>query len=218
MIDELRKSLTCEVRDDQVSKQLYSSDASIYCIEPVAIVLPRSKEELIQAVQIASKMGIPIIPRGAATGVVGGCLGKGLIIDCAQHLSRIIEINPEERYAIVQPGCVLDQLNAATAPYGLCFGPDTSTSNRVTIGGMVSTNASGSHSLLYGTTQDNVLEIELVLGSGEVVRSQSIDGHLYHQIEAIKEEFEKDIAAHFPKIHRRASGYSLDVLLQDGPI
>ncbi len=222
----LKQALKSEVLYDRVSCEIYSADASMYRIEPIGIVIPRSKSELARAVEIASHSNISFIPRGAATGVIGGCLGKGLIIDCSKHLSKIIEISHAQRYAVVQPGCVLDQLNEAVAPYHLCVGPDTSTSNRATIGGMVATNAAGTHSLTYGSMRNHILEIELILWNGEVVRfgpqtkeqlhaKQKLmgqEGKIYRGIEHIRSEYRQSILDHFPKLARRSSGYSLDML------
>lgn len=228
LIQQLKDQLKSEVKSDHITRLLYSTDASIYAVEPVAVVIPRTKAEMVHALEIASLYHTPIIARGAATGVVGGCLGKGIVIDCSKHLNRIIEINYKERYCVVQPGCVLDHLNDVLAPHGLCIGPDTSTSNRATIGGMVATNAAGIRSLQYGSMVDHVLEVELLFWNGEIARFLPLtssewkeklrlrgqEGKVYRTIERIKREYSRDIKEHFPKIKRRASGYSLDLLMQ----
>ncbi len=213
-IDELKRKLHCEVRADQVSRRLYSSDASIYDVEPLAVVIPRTKYDLTRLVSICSKHAIPITCRGAATGIAGGCLGKGVIIDTSTHLNRVLEVNYKEGFARVEPGVVADRLNEIVRPYGLYFAPEISTSNRATIGGMVSTNAAGANSLEVGEVRDHVLEIELILATGEVVSLS--DGHvdrtLIKELERIREKFSEDIKEKFPKYKRRASGYNLDSL------
>lgn len=229
VIHTLKKELKSEIRYDQVAKELYSTDASIYEVKPLAVLIPRSKSELVKAIEIAHQYAVPVIARGSATGIAGGCLGKGLVIDTSQHLNRVVEINYAERFAVVQPGVVLDRLNEMLAPHGLYFAPETSTSNRATIGGMVSTNAAGANSLKIGKIAQHVLEIELVLWNGEVVRFSSLDkehwkeklkvhgseGKIYRSLERIRKEFGQDIREKFPKIKRRASGYSLDEMLNE---
>ncbi len=228
----LRHELKSEVRSDTVSKRLYSSDASIYEVEPLAVCIPRSKSELVRAIELCSQYAVAVIPRGAATGIAGGCLGRGLVVDTSQHLNRVVEVDLAKRFAVVQPGVVPDRLNELVAPHGLYFAPEISTSNRATIGGMVASNAAGSNSLQVGKMQDHVLEVELILANGEVVRFSKIDketwkeklkargteGKIYRHLEHIRKEFADDIAKDFPKLARRASGYSLDALIDQNSI
>ncbi len=224
---ELKREITSELLYDHISKVLYSSDASMYQIEPLCVLIPRSKNDLVRAVEIASIYQMPIIARGAATSVTGACLGKGLIIDCSKHLNRIIEINYDKRYAIVQPGVVLDHLNDLLAPHSLRVGPDNSASNRATIGGMVATNASGANSLQFGKMQDAVLEVELLLYNGELLRFshltkheikqkhslRGVEGKIYRSLEHIRKNTSNEIQKHFPKLSRRVSGYNLEELI-----
>src|SRR5438034_291038 len=121
---ELHKHFTGDIHTDLASRNLYSTDASIYQIEPLGVVLPRTQEDLIASVELAAKYKIPILPRGAGTSLAGQAIGEALILDCSRWLDRVVEINPEEYYAIVEPGLVLSTLNAATAKRGLMFGPD----------------------------------------------------------------------------------------------
>lgn len=225
-IEELKKRVTSEVRVDSVSKALYSVDASIYEVQPLAIIIPRTKEDLIQAIKIAHKHKVPIIPRGAATGITGGCLGEGLVIDTSKYLHQILSINYEQEYAIVQPGVVQDTLNAALEKRGYRLGPDTSTGNRATIGGMVGNNAVGAHSLKYGHMCDHVEAIELILADGSILNFHpctqkdweekcslnSVEGHIYKTIDSIEKEYKNDIEKDFPKVKRRSSGYNLNEL------
>ena len=186
MTEEIRKSLerdlrqetTCEVRFDPISRLAYSVDASIYEIEPIGVALPRTKEDLAAAVKIAARYQIAVVPRGAATGITGGCIGQGLILDTSKYLNRIIEINESQRFAIVEPGVIQDQLNRALAPLGCRLGPDTSTGDRATLGGMAANNSAGARSLRYGKMVDHVLSVELCLANGELIEFGAVDAAL----------------------------------------
>lgn len=225
---DLRAGIEGEVRFDPITRKIYSVDASIYEIEPIGVVFPKTKRDLFAIARIAKKHEMALICRGAATGIAGGCIGKGLIIDTSKHLNKILEINFEKEFAICEPGVVQDQLNNALAKKGYRLGPDTSTGNRATIGGMLGNNAAGARSLKYGKMVDHVEEIELILASGEHVFFESqnekswmvklglktVEGHIYREIDRIKREFYNDIATGFPSIPRRASGYNLDELIK----
>jgi len=229
LLQVLKRELKSELRSDHISKLLYSTDASIYQVEPTAILIPRSKSELVRAIAICSEYAVPIIARGAATGIAGGCLGKGLVIDTSMHLNRIVEIDYAHKFAVVQPGLVCDRLNEVLQPHGLYFAPEISSGNRCTIGGMVATGAAGSNSLKVGKIQEHIIEVELILWNGEIVRFSRIDkegwkeklklhtaeGKIYRHLERIRKEYGHDIRAHFPKVPRRASGYNLDELLKE---
>lgn len=231
-VRELRKSIEGEVRTDEMTRRAYSVDASIYEIEPLAIVLPKNSDEVVRCLSLAAQYNISVIPRGAATGITGGCIGHGLVIDTTKHLNRILEINIEKEYVICEPGVVQEQLNKALAPHGYRLGPDTSTGNRATIGGMVANNSAGARSLLYGKMVDHILEADLLLSGGEKIFCRKIpakewkklaeektrEGSLYREIARIKEEYSYEIENHFPNIPRRASGYNLDELLKSSSI
>ncbi len=230
-VKELQARTTAEVRTDTITKRAYSVDASIYEIEPLAVVIPKSQTDLIATLKIARDYSLPIIPRGAATGITGGCIGSGIIVDLSKYLHRIIEINYDGKYAIVEPGVVQDQLNRALHARGYRLGPDTSTGNRATIGGMLANNSAGAQSLRYGKMSDHVLEVELALASGELISLTSVDehawarqraqdttnGHLLREMFRIREQYRDEIARRFPHIPRRVSGYNLDALIQPGP-
>ena len=141
LITELKASIKGEVREDCISRAAYSVDASIYEIEPLAVVLPIDKEDVLTTVQVAARHNVPLIPRGAATGIAGGAIGRGIVLDLARHMREIIEINAHEKWVRCQPGVVQKQLNDAVASHGLRLGPDTSTGNRATIGGMIANNS-----------------------------------------------------------------------------
>lgn len=165
-INELRTSRCGEIQDDRLSRALYATDASIYEIIPDGVILPRSVEDVQAAVRACVRHGVPITARGAGTGLAGGAVNRGLQLDCSRHLNRILRIDPDARTAHVEPGVVLDELNAALAAHGLHFAPDVATSSRATIGGMISNNSCGAHSVLYGRTVDHVLAVDVVLADG----------------------------------------------------
>src|SRR4051812_19854574 len=163
----LRKRIAGEVRFDEASRFLYSTDASIYEIKPIGVVIPLTHEDVFAAMEVARDFKVPVLPRGGGTSLAGQTVGDAVVIDMSKHLNRVLEVNREERWAIVQPGVVQEQLNLHLRPMGFLFGPDTSTANRATIGGMMGNNSAGSHSILYGKTIDHVLSMDVVLASGE---------------------------------------------------
>ncbi|MCB1118357.1 MAG: FAD-binding protein [Chlamydiia bacterium] len=198
-----------EYRHDSITRQVFSHDASNYCIEPKGVVFPKSDTEVMTIIAKAKEHQLSLIPRGAATGLTGGCLGSGLIVDTSKHMNQILEINRDEGWVKCQPGVVQDHLNQALSPYRL--GPDTSTGNRATIGGMVGNNAAGSYSLRYGQMIDHVLEIEMALSTGKLIRFKNPSSTLLDSLRPYQSEIER----RFPKIKRHVSGYNLDHFLQD---
>ena len=170
--DELRRRLADdlegEVRFDAFSRALYATDASVYQIEPVGVVVPKSREDILGALEICRRFRCPITMRGGGTSQAGQAIGAGLQIDISKYYNRVLEVNAEERWARVEPGIVLDELNAQLQPLGLRFAPDISTASRATIGGMIANNSSGARSVLYGKTIDHVLEQKVVLADGSV--------------------------------------------------
>src|SRR5436305_1046291 len=160
----------CEVHFDNLTRQLYATDASIYQIEPLGVAFPTSAEQASAIIRAAADENISITPRGAGTSLVGNAIGEGLIVDFSRHNRKIDNLNIEERSVRVGAGVVLDQLNVFLKPHGFCFGPDVATSSRATIGGMIANNSSGAHVPVYGTTSDHVLSTEIVLADGRIVR------------------------------------------------
>ncbi len=160
--------IDCEVRADALTRQLYATDASIYQIEPMAVALPRDARQAAAAIKAAVDAGIPVTCRGAGTGLAGGAIGDGLIVDLARYNQRIGDLDLERRTVRVGAGVVLDRLNEFLKPHGLCFGPDVATSSRATLGGMVANNSSGARAPIYGTTIDHVVSIEVVLPDGTI--------------------------------------------------
>src|SRR6185295_5803775 len=143
------------------------TDASIYEIKPIGVVLPRTHEDVFATMEVARDFKVPVLPRGAGTSLAGQTVCDAVVIDMSKYLNRVLDVNLEEHWAIVEPGVVQEQLNLHLRPMGFLFGPDTSTANRATIGGMMGNNSAGSHSIVYGKTIDHVLEAHVVLASGE---------------------------------------------------
>lgn len=226
----LRDSIDGEVRFDSISKSVYSVDASIFEVEPIGIVIPKSTSDILKTIHLARKHNVPIIARGAATGITGGCIGKGLVIDTSKYLNNILEINYTQGYVICEPGVVQDRLNEALEAKGYRLGPDTSTGDRATIGGMLANNSAGAHSLKYGKMVDDIISLELLLATGETLVLEEIDnetfdmkclqedreGAIYREIRSIQKEYKGEIENRFPNIPRRVSGYNLDELIKPG--
>ena len=158
----------CEVHFDNLTRQLYATDASIYQIHPAAVAFPRSATQASAIIKSAVEAGLPITPRGAGTSLSGGAIGEGLIVEFSRHNRRIFEMDREKMSVRVGAGVVLDQLNAFLRPHGFCFGPDVATSSRATLGGMIANNSSGARVPVYGTTADHVIALELVLADGRI--------------------------------------------------
>src|SRR3954464_1265288 len=201
----LKKRVKGEVRFDRASRLMYSTDASIYEIEPIGVVLPRTHEDVFATMEIARDFKVPVLPRGAGTSLAGQTVGEAVVIDMSKYLNRVLEVNTEEQWAVVEPGVVQEQLNLHLRPMGFLFGPDTSTANRATLGGMMGNNSAGSHSILYGKTIDHILEMDVVLASGErrvlkemsfeeAGRSGGLEGRILDIINANRAE----IDARFP--------------------
>src|ERR1700690_3086952 len=167
-VNELRKQFTGDIRLDLSSKILYSTDASIYQIEPLGVVIPRSQDDLHSVVELAAKYHIPILPRGSGSSLAGQAIGEALILDCSRWLDRIIEIDPESMTATVEPGVILSTLNRAAAEFSLQFGPDPASAERATMGGVIANNATGAHSILYGMTADHILSADVIHADGSL--------------------------------------------------
>jgi FAD/FMN-containing dehydrogenase/Fe-S oxidoreductase len=225
----LATEITGEVRFDTVSRALYSTDASVYQIEPVGIVVPRTRSDLIRLVGICGEFRCPITMRGGGTSQAGQAIGPGLIVDTSKYLKTILDLNVEEQWAHVEPGVVLDELNAQLRPHGLRFAPDVSTASRATIGGMMANNSSGARSVLYGKTIDHVLEQEVVLSNGSVVHfgpidadtlarkraETSLEGACYRVVSDLAAQHRDEIDRRFPRVLRRVGGYNLDEFVKD---
>lgn len=223
---DLRNRVHGEISFDEVTRGIYSTDASIYRIQPVAVVAPRDESDVRLAVQTAIEHGVSILPRGGGTSLAGQAVGASMVLDFSRHMNRILQINVQERWARVQPGVVRDELNAVLAKDGLHFAPDPATSDRSNFGGMIANNSSGTRSIIYGKTVDHVLETRVLLTDGEVLDLRALDaeeyalrarastreGAILRQMREIIEDNREEIEKRYPKIMRRVMGYNLDEL------
>ena len=219
-INELQKQFTGEIRNDLASRILYSTDASIYQIEPLGVVIPKNHDDLQSAMELAAKYKLPVLPRGAGSSLAGQAIGNSLILDCSRYLDRIVEINADEHFAIVEPGVVLSTLNAAAAKHRLMFGPDPASAERATLGGVIANNATGAHSLIYGMTADHLLAADVLMAdgsSGALGERSSLDNslisNLYSSALQIREKYSDVIAQNWPRSWRNSAGYRLNYLL-----
>ena len=227
----LEAQVTGEVRFDEVSRALYSTDASIYQLTPVGVVVPRTREDIIAIVRTCSRFHCPITMRGGGTSQAGQAIGRGVIVDTSKYLNRLIEVRADERWARVEPGIVLDELNAALRPHGLRFAPDVSTASRATVGGMMANNSSGARSVYYGKTIDHVLEQELLLADGttaivtrwsdeqaaDASEGDTLLARGCRVLRAIGTDHAAEIVRRFPRVLRRVGGYNLDAFVPGQP-
>ena len=232
---QLRESLEGDFFTDNVYRLIHSTDASSYRELPIAVCRPSGERDVIKIVKFAIANGVSVIPRGAGTSLAGQVVGNGIVADVSRYMNKIVEINPQERWVRVQPGVVLDELNACLKPYGLFFGPETSTSNRCMIGGMLGNNSCGAHSLIYGSTRDHTIEVRAVLSDGSTAVFQSLtpdellekcngeglEGRIYRHLNGVlsNSEISEEIRNNFPdpSVKRRNTGYAVDLLLECEP-
>jgi len=223
----LRRAVRGDVRFDPASRLLYSTDASMYQVEPIGVVIPRDAEDVQAAVEIARREQVALLPRGGGTSLTGQTVNRALVLDFSRHMRRVLEVNAEERWARVEPGLVQDDLNHHARPLGLLFGPDTSTSNRATLGGMLGNNSGGSHSIAYGLTVEHVLELTCLLADGTRVvfgevtpeafaakgRLPGPEGRIYREVARLRATYADEIRARYPTHWRRVAGYNLNELV-----
>ena len=230
-LQELQGRLTGSLVYDNLHKALYATDASVYRKIPLAVAFPKDEKDLQLLIEFATQNKVTLIPRTAGTSLAGQCVGDGIVVDVSKHFTNIIAFDELNKTITLEPGVVRDELNLFLKPFGLFFGPNTSTSNRCMIGGMVGNNSSGSTSIRYGVTRDKVLQIDGVLSDGSLVcfkeltskefklkaQEQSLEGEIYASIynELSQEQVQQEIKSQFPKpsIHRRNTGYAVDELL-----
>ena len=221
-----------DILSDNLSTALYATDASVYRRIPEAVAFPKTVEDLQKLVNFASDNNIGLIPRTAGTSLAGQCVGEGIVVDVSKHFTQIVDLDLDKKRVTVQPGVIRDELNQYLQPHGLYFGPNTSTSNRCMIGGMVGNNSSGTTSIQYGVTRDKIFSMKTVLSDGSKVEFKpvsaeefqqkitlnSIEGKLYKNLynELLNSEIQNEITKEFPKpqIHRRNTGYAIDELLK----
>ena len=224
----LRRELEGEVLFDVFGRGRYSTDASIYQIEPIGVVVPKTEQDVARTIEIARSEGVPVLPRGGGTSQVGQTVGAALVIDTSKYLNRVLDFDAEARTVCVQPGLVLDQLNQYLRPHGLFFPVDVSTSSRATLGGMAGNNSCGSRSIRYGNMVHNVLAIDALLADGSTARFTDTPAQLdpgpasprylelVEKVRAIERREAREIARRFPKLLRRVGGYNLDMISPSG--
>src|SRR5437763_862497 len=235
LADDLRRSLRGEVRFDEGSRALYATDASNYRQVPIGVVLPRNVDEVMETLRLCREHGAPVLARGGGTSRAGQCCNVAVVIDMSKYMNRVIELDEKRRLARVEPGTVLDTLQAEACAKGLIFGPDPATHTHCTIGGMVGNNSCGAHSVMaqfYGPgvrTSDNIEELEIATYDGlrmRVGRTSAADleraiceegrrGGIYRNLKAFTDKYAQAIRARFPDIPRRVSGYNLTELLPE---
>lgn len=220
----LTNEIEGEVRFDAYSKALYSTDASLYQIDPIGVIVPKNKQDVIKTVQIAAERKTPILPRGGGTSLAGQSVGEAIVIDMSKYMNECLEINVDEHWARVQPGIVLDELNHQLKQHGLMYAPDVATSSRANVGGTIGNNSAGSHSLIYGKTIDHVMSLDLILPNGDEIsaaplsfpelaskkEASTLEGNIYRELCRICTDNEDEIRTRYPKILRRVAGYNLD--------
>jgi FAD/FMN-containing dehydrogenase/Fe-S oxidoreductase len=228
---ELTRALDGEVAFDDYTRHLFSQDASMYTMTPLGVAYPAHTADVVAAVRLAREAGVPVLARGAGTSLAGQTVGPGLVLDLSRHMHRITELDPATATARVEPGVVQDDLNRAAAAHGLMFGPDTSTSNRATIGGMIGNNSAGSGSVRFGMTIDHVQEVDVVLADGSTAtfgvvdeaerarraQGDTLEAEIYRRLPELVAENAGAIATGFPQFWRRAGGYRLDRLVEGRP-
>lgn len=210
---------------DQMTRLLYSTDASIYQMIPVGVAFPRDVDEISAAVEIAAKHGVPLLPRGGGSSLCGNAIGHALILDLSRHMDQILDIDPEKRVVRTQPGITLGALNGALAKHKLMYGPDPASGDRATLGGIMGNNSTGAHSIVYGMTHDHVLSTDVVLSDGGRVsfgvcdgdwgaqaERPGLEGMIYQSVSKILDEYSAEIASRYPNTFRHVAGYNLHLL------
>ncbi len=227
LISELKSTLKGEVLDSSMSRNLYSTDASLYQIKPACIAAPADLDDVLKCVDAARKFNIPLLPRGAGTSLAGQAVSEGIVLDFSRHMRSILEINATEKWVRVQPGIVLDELNLRLRETGLFFAPDVATANRATIGGMIGNNSAGLRSVRYGKTINHVLEFTAVLSDGnkhvfKEVRRGEVEtrgggesAEIYAATGRVIDGLREEIILRFPDINRLVNGYALNKLLDN---
>lgn len=232
-LNELKAQMDGELMWDKSSRLQYATDASAYREVPDAVALPKTKNDLVKLVEFAKKYNIPLIPRAAGTSLAGQVVGKGIVVDISRYWGQILEVNSYEHWVRVEPGVILDELNMHVKPFGLYFGPETSTSNRCMIAGMVGNNSCGAHSIIYGSTRDHTKSVKMILDDGNEyefgelsqnefqnkLKQNNREGDVYRQVYSMLSDAENrnEIVSQFPdeNIKRRNTGYALDLLIDN---
>jgi FAD/FMN-containing dehydrogenase/Fe-S oxidoreductase len=226
---EIEQSIDGAVYFDQLSRQLYSTDASNYRLVPTGVVIPRNIDDIIAVIEVANRHGVSLVPRGSGSSLAGQAIGPGIVLDYSRYMNHILEINMEGRWARVEAGVVLDRLNAALYSHGLMVGPDPASAAIATLGGMTGNNSTGSHSIKYGMMVNHVRGVDVVLSDGSrtyfgpktpsevetLSKQATLEGKLYREIPQLIENYRADIAAGYPSTWRNVAGYNLNYILAD---
>ena len=226
LLKKLKNNTSAEVYYDNFTKGRYATDASIYQMMPYGVLIPKTKNDLIEAINYARESKIPLLPRGGGTSQCGQTVNKAIVVDNSKYLNKIIDFDKENMTCIVEPGIILDELNRFLKPFGLWFPVDVSTSSRATIGGMAGNNSCGGRSIRYGMMRDNVLEIEAILFDGSTYNFGKIENNhvnlsngvapkIISDLLKLAKDNQKEILSKFPKVLRRVGGYNIDALLPD---
>lgn len=235
VIEQLRPLITGEVHTDSATIITYATDASVYREMPLGVVIPKTTEDIIAIVRFARKHHLNLIPRAGGTSLAGQVVGRGLVVEIAHHFNKILEINTQQQYAVIQPGIVRDELNLQLQPYGYFFAPETATSNRCCVGGMCGNNSCGANSLLYGSTRGHILTLKAILSDGSQVEfadlsrdalaikctQNDLEGNIYRTLQQLlndpdtQAEINREFPA--PELQRRSMGYAVDELIRQQP-
>lgn len=224
----LRPRLAGDLRLDALSRALYATDASLYREPPLGVLVPAHTDDIQAALEEGARFGVPVVARGSGSSLAGSAVSGGLVVDTTKHLNHILSVDAEARTATVQPGVVLDDLNRAAAAHGLTFGPDPASSNRATLGGMLGTNATGTHSIQYGSTVDWTESARVLLHDGSPAafaalsaeawdaraRQSGAEGEIYKRVGALLAVHEQAIRRDTPRWWRRAGGYRLERMME----
>ncbi len=222
LLEDLQSTFSGDLYTSDLWRIIYATDASAYRQVPLGVARPRDIDDLKTLIALAGKHFIPLIPRTAGTSLAGQVVGNGLIVDVSRYMTRILEINKEEHWARVQPGVILDELNKVIEPYGLFFGPETSTSSRCMIGGMVGNNSCGAHSILYGSTRDHLISVKTILTDGSEVEFKAIPTEEFYQKtkgDTLESQIYRTFTNYYPTLQtRRRSGKNFPSLPSTGEI
>lgn len=228
-LTRLQKATRNEVMSDALSLGLYATDASMYQMQPLAVVMPADRDDTIRIIRQCAEQGLPLLARGGGTSLTGQSIGEAVVLDVSRHMNHVLEINMEEGWVRVEPGVVCSELNALLKPHGVHFAPDPATENRANIGGMISNNAAGMRSVRYGMTIDHVLELEIALASGEIIHLAALTGEeldsecrmegrrpeITRGVREVVKRNAEEIRSRYPKVIRRSGGYALDAMLDE---
>ena len=225
----LSAAIQGEVRFDAGSRALYSADASNYRQVPIGVVVPRSVDDIVAAVAVCREFDAPILARGGGTSMCGQSVNVAVVIDTSKYVNRVLEVDPVQRLALVEPGVVCDVLRDAAEVHALTFAPDPATHSRCTLGGMIGNNSCGPHSVMSGKTEENIEALEVLTYDGarfwvgptsddeleRIIRAGGRQGEIYAGLKALRDKYADEIRARFPDIKRRVSGYNLNQLLPE---